>query len=341
MAVAGIFLWQNFERSTPLKREVVEFQLQEQVPHSQLQRRGGKPDQQNPGLVRQRRGTRKPPSLADLIPKYDYTKTREIDLSHAKLSDESAPGETASLRREGPIGDPNYDAHGSEGAFGYMESMGLEQATESMPFYQALWGKVDEWMGFPKEIAFMRIGGRVVIHLKVNAQGQMVGDFLRVAADHPVLKTYALVILNQALKTPLHPRRQRPAGSPDVPIVMTFDFRVVTVEGLTPRSGDYFKNSLLFGRTYYIEPYLNEALNYVLTTYVPPIIPIPGGFYVDFVRAYQMIDNYANDRPDLYEQRDRQYQNLRDRLDLTLFRGEAEKAKEHPEARLERKDLEP
>jgi hypothetical protein len=115
---------------------------------------------------------------------------------------------------------------------------------------------------------------------------------------------------------------------------LTFDFRVVTIQGLSARSGGYFQNTLEFSRTHYMDPYALEVIDYLAQNYVPPIIPIPGGVYIDFVRAYKMIDNYANERPDMYDQRERQFSLLRDKLDLSIIKDEGEKAKLDATARL-------
>ncbi|MBX3018291.1 MAG: hypothetical protein KF767_10405 [Bdellovibrionaceae bacterium] len=318
-------------------KEFVEFEVVAPTADEAVARRGN-PEAGSPRSGSRARGlspkTSPQVSLEDLIPKYDPSKVREPLLGRRPRIDQEYGAGTATLRREGPLGDAGYDAHGTAGVYGYSEGMDLPKSTETMPFFQALWRRVDDVMDFPVEIAQMRIGGQVVVHLNVNAQGEMVGDFLRIESDHPVLLTYALVVLSQSLKTPLPERVHLPPGHADVPVALTFDFRVVTMHGLYPRRGGYFKNSLEFSRTRYMDPYALEAIDYVLTNYVPPIIPFPGGVYVDFVRAYQMIDNYANDRPDLYDQHERQYHLLREKLDLAIVRDEAAKARLEATAKL-------
>lgn len=304
----------------PLLKEYVEFEVTAPLAKEAVARRGTPEAKTSPAK-------NKTVKLEDLIPKYDPSKVREPLLGKRPRIDQEYGSGVASLRREGPTGDAGYDAHGTAGVYGYADGMDLPTSTETMPFFQALWRRVDDVMDFPVEIAQMRIGGQVVVHLNVNSQGEMVGDFLRIESDHPVLLTYALVVLSQSLKTPLPERVHLPPGHADVPVALTFDFRVVTMHGLYPRRGGYFKNSLEFSRTRYMDPYALEAIDYVFTNYVPPIIPFPGGVYVDFVRAYQMIDNFANDRPDLYDQRERQFNLLREKLDLAIVRDEAAKAR--------------
>lgn len=339
VVTVGLRLWPALAPDRPPLREFVEFDVAAPIAEKAVAPRGrsnvarkGRPDA---SAASAKPESAKPSvSLEDLLPKYDITKSREPLTGKRPRIDQEYGADRATLRREGPAGDPGYDAHGGEGVYGYSEGMDLPKSTETMPFFQALWHRVDAVMDFPVEIAQMRIGGQVVVHLKVNAHGEMVGDFLRIESDHPVLLTYALVVLSQSLKTPLPERVHLPAGHADVPVALTFDFRVVTLHGLYPRQGGYFKNSLEFSRTRYMDPYAVEAINYVFTNYVPPIIPVPGGVYVDLVRAYQMIDNYVNDRPDLYDQRERQYGLLREKLDLAIVRDEAAKARLEATAKL-------
>lgn len=304
--------------------QVVEFELQSENPAStpaQHKRKIAEP--------------KKPKTLTDLLPSYDISRTREPFLGPKPNIDLDPRLESQSLRRQSPEGDATYDAHGTTGVYGYQDSMDLQKTIETAPFFAALWSKIDSAMEFPKAIAEMRIGGEVVVHINVDREGKMAGDFLRIKSDHPVLTTHSLILLNQALKSPLPPRSQLPQDHEDVPVVFRFKYKVVTLTGLSPRQGGYFRNSLEFSRTQYMDPYLNEAINYVFANYVPPIIVYPGGVYVDFVRAYYMIDNYVNDRPDMYEQREQNFNMLRDRLDLAVIRDEAEKARLKAKAKLE------
>lgn len=217
-----------------------------------------------------------------------------------------------------------HQAHGEGGAYGYMEAMKLEEAAVSMTFYNAIWSKIDHLMYFPDEIAKMRIYGRTSIHLMVNHKGQMVGDILKIESDHRVLKTLATIIAMRGLKSEL-PKTLWREDQKTTPLILTFDFRTVTIDGpVDDDHGGAFKNGLLFRRTRFIDPALNEHLVYIYTNYIPPIIPFPGGFYIDFIRAYQMIDNYANERPDFYEQRHQQYELLKDQIDSTLKKERAQ-----------------
>lgn len=253
-----------------------------------------------------RSGKTKALGPADLQPRWNWKKGEKSAESSDFLSQEN---------KEPAV---EFDPHGEGGAYGHMESTGLEQATQEMPFFQMIWKQIDQFMDFPEEIARMRISGQVVVHLKLNRQGQMVGDFQRIHSDAPVLKTYALLVLMQGLKNPLPGAFHLPEGHQDIPVVMTFHFRAVSVHGLDNDHGDFFKNALLFRRTVYVDPVLNERLNYILTKYMPPVIPFPGGVYVDFIRAYQMVHNYTHDVPDFYDQRQRQFELLRDQLERTL-----------------------
>lgn len=296
-----LVLWQD---KTQKPRELIEFEVQLPAVKKPMHS-SSEPSKKSPTPRKKNQNT-KSLGAAELQPRWNWKQGgKSVETSDFAVQDVA-----------GPVAD--FDPHATSGAYGHMEATGLEQATQEMPFFQELWKQIDRFMDFPEEIARMRVSGQVVVHLKINRQGQMVGDFQRIQSDAPVLKTYALLVLMQGLKNPLPQAVQLPEGQKDIPVVMTFHFRTVTLQGFDNDHGDFFKNALLFRRTVYVDPVLNERLNYLLTKYMPPVIPFPGGVYVDFIRAYQMIQNYTHDTPDFYDQRQRRYELLRDQLERTL-----------------------
>lgn len=52
---------------------------------------------------------------------------------------------------------------------------------------------------------------------------------------------------------------------------------------------------MIFERHAYYEGRFNKALRHAMETYMPPVIPIPGGFLVDLVRLYKLVSHLAGE----------------------------------------------
>ena len=67
-----------------------------------------------------------------------------------------------------------------------------------------------------------------------------------------------------------------------------------------------------------MDPLLNEKTEEVFTHYIPPIIPLPGGFYVDLIRAYEFVNNLIEGTPTESEQRQARLEKLHELLRMTV-----------------------
>jgi len=202
------------------------------------------------------------------------------------------------------------------GTYGVMNSLGLEKYSPLMPFFQALWKKIDETVDYPEDFAKQRITGLVNVHLMLKRDGTFTGQILDLYSSHDYLKTYVLAVLVHALEEPLF-RHLWLQDFQEIPIVLSFDFAVVTDhEADVSDKGSYIKNALIFHRRRFAEPLLNETIEEVYRRYVPPIIPIPGGFIIDFVRAYKMVTEFHE--PTAQEKRQRRIDLLVNSLKHTV-----------------------
>jgi hypothetical protein len=182
-------------------------------------------------------------------------------------------------------------------AFESANQTGLKEEGELHPFFTALRNRINGSLTYPDDFSKQRIKGLVQVQFEVNEKGQLIGNFGPVSADDPFLKTYVLALLLHTLKEPLAKNNWSHNGNQLV--VVHFNFQLYTknevpIEELFPQ----FKNSLTLTRLAYVEPLINEKISYAYEHYFPPIIPIPGGFYVDFVRAYQIFNNIGKPDPD-------------------------------------------
>ncbi len=172
--------------------------------------------------------------------------------------------------------------------------MGLQQTFATLPFFMALHAKVDSALVYPDDFSRQRLTGKVRIEAELAADGRLI-RFVGSVAQDKVLQTYCLAYLMETLRNPL-PQRAWTDG----PQVVAFEFDFHThIPGEPQRvfPAVVQKNRLVFGRDNQIEPWVNERLTEIFTHYIPPIIPLPGGVYIDFVLAYQYIQNLAEGAP--------------------------------------------
>jgi len=59
----------------------------------------------------------------------------------------------------------------------------------------------------------------------------------------------------------------------------------------------HFKNTLSFERIAFTEPTTIKEMRRFIAKYTPPIIPVPGGFFIDFVSLYRHLTEKDSDDP--------------------------------------------
>jgi hypothetical protein len=197
--------------------------------------------------------------------------------------------------------------------------MGLDFTLESLPYFEALYDRVNSQLVYPDDFARQRVTGRVRIEAELSKDGKLI-RFLSSTADDRLLQTYCFAVLMQILRRPLPTAAWLPYDRANV--AFDFDFRV-RIPTETPHfyAREVQKNRLGFGRENEIDPWLNEKFNEIITHYVPPIIPIPGGFYIDLISAYQFVNNLIEGTPTESEQRQARIEKLHESLRSTLHRN--------------------
>lgn len=209
------------------------------------------------------------------------------------------------------LGPEQSQEHGWSQAVQFGNAMDIQQTFATLPFFMALHQKVDSSLIYPEDFSRQRLTGHVRIEAELARDGRLL-RFTGLKAQDQVLQTYCLALLMQALQQSL------PSSAwADKSQVVAFEFDFHThISGEARREFPMVvqKNRLAFGRDNQIEPWLNEQINEVFTHYIPPIIPIPGGVYIDFVLAYQYVRNLIEGVPTERELR----QERIDSLHLTL-----------------------
>ena len=239
---------------------------------------------------------------------------KAYDPNTAPTADSQAPSTS-------PGRAPEY-ADWSRAAAYEAESMGFSQTLEYAPFIENIWKRIEGNLTFPEDFVKQRISGSVSVQFEVSPSGQFTGKFYGVRSDDPILTTYAMVVLIHALRDPLPEKIRLQRNDPFV-LSATFNFETYSYAGEPPlRNVKYqVKNYLSFLRQAYVMPIALEELERFRTKYIPPIIPIPGGFYVDFVQAYKMYVAYT--QPDERVERKRRIDQFLQTMKNTISRETA------------------
>jgi hypothetical protein len=196
---------------------------------------------------------------------------------------------------KGGTGEAEGRGRGSRDGYDTADAMTYADETRLYPFFRALWRRIDSSTGYPSDLVQERITGYVSVQLHVDRRGAFAGEIVSVRSDQPILEAYVLGILFHALREPL-PSNLWAKGQPNGVILVT-RFRFSTFShGSNPslELEPSLKNVLAFQRDRYVDPKLNQVVNRVLTRWMPPILPIPGGVFVDFFRLYQFVQNYRD-----------------------------------------------
>lgn len=200
----------------------------------------------------------------------------------------------------------------------YGNEMNLKFTLESYSFFYALHGRINTELVYPDDFSRQKITGRVRIEAEINRDGRLL-KFRTSTADDRLLQTYCFAMLLRTLDRPLNETSWLQTEAAIV--TFDFDFRVrLPQEPASEFESGIQKNRLSFGRQNEIDPWLNEKIHEIFTHYIPPIVPLPGGFYVDLVLAYQYVNNLIEGTPPESQQRRDRIQKLHENLKTAIRR---------------------
>lgn len=180
----------------------------------------------------------------------------------------------------------------------WVEQVGFDQAVELTAFFAQILRKLNRTLDYPNDMAVERIVGDVRLDFYVNKKGQMIGDFQTVKGSQALLNLYVMsatmVVLREALPENLWAKSEE-----KIAISLHVHFENYQFSEMAVRDSAFFNaNELNIVRARYVVPLAVDKTMKVFTHYVPPIIPIPGGFYVDLVLLAEYIDNIGKPDPD-------------------------------------------
>lgn len=204
----------------------------------------------------------------------------------------------------------------------WVEQVDFTQGVELSTFFRQILNKIDRALDYPEDMAKERIQGDVRVDFYVNRKGQLLGDFHSVKGSQPLLNLYVMSSLLVLLKDPL-PENLWSKDEEKIAMSIHVNFETYQFSEMQIRNSAAFQaNELTFTRAHYVVPMAVEKTEKFFTRYVPPIIPIPGGFYVDLVMLAKYINNINTPDPD--DQRRQHLSVSRERLELATKRKNLE-----------------
>ncbi|MEN0059499.1 MAG: hypothetical protein AAGB31_11740 [Bdellovibrio sp.] len=257
-----------------------------------------------PGWPSQKPGVQKDPSSVKAKKALQIiSENAGINLRNAGTS--VPKGETVFGEGEAPVQ--------GNGAWG--EQVDFHQSVELTTFFQRILEKIDRSLDYPEDMAQERIQGDVRVDFYVNRKGQLMGDFHAVKGS-PLLSLYVMSSLLVLLKEPL-PENLWSDRDENIALSVHVRFETYQFSEVSLRhSASFQSNELNLTRARYVTPLAVEKVNKFFTRYMPPIIPIPGGFYVDVIMLAQYINNIGTPDPD--DQRKVRLSFTRERLERAV-----------------------
>ena len=199
--------------------------------------------------------------------------------------DQRGKGEGAGSRKGSGLGQGAYDR------------LTFEDRVPLLPLFEALWAWLDTTIDYPQELLDSRIEGTVSLRFTVDSRGAIASDLQVVHSDSTVLEAYVLAIVASALERGFAgPRR---AKRDRTPVHLVVHFRTSTdLRSQDKNRGGIEGNALTIRRSSWVPPIFDEVVNRIFTRYVPPIFPLPGGFYVDVIGLVHWLENLNKIDPD-------------------------------------------
>lgn len=168
----------------------------------------------------------------------------------------------------------------------FADRMDLAQEGKFYPLAERIWKSINDNLTYPIDIVEENVQGTVLLHVLVNEHGKFSGTFLEVDGE-PLLSSYAMAIVAYALREEI-PFPPSEAANPkaEIPLAIRIDFKLLPYGAEEVRYAKaHFRNSLAFERIAHTDPQWAKAVRRFQGEF--PIVPVPGGFFIDFVALYQ------------------------------------------------------
>lgn len=179
-------------------------------------------------------------------------------------------------------------------AFEVARAMTIEREGQLHPFFGAIWDRLDRGFNYPEDFIQQGIEGTITLQFRAGRDGRIASEVAVLDSPDPFIRAYVQAIVFHALRSPL-PRHQW--IDENIVLITRFDFELTKAgQGVARADRAQMKNLLLFRRVGFFDA--KKVVERFFTRYVPPFVPIPGGFYLNFVHAYKMIQEHTQPDPD-------------------------------------------
>ena len=189
------------------------------------------------------------------------------------------------------------DLSASAQASAFAGQISAARAMKIHPLIDSLRKEILRNLIYPNDFVEQRIEGRVNATVFINNKGEIDLTQCEVTTGPLLLQSYIALFL-VALKPKPLPEYFHLKETAKIPVHLVFEFDLFIDDNqMAETSAETRINNLYFKKSAYSTPKVNEAIDEFFTYYVPPIIPLPGGVYIDFVRTYHYIENFNKTKP--------------------------------------------
>lgn len=217
------------------------------------------------------------PKASELLPTYNHEQ-------HLRIQKHLAKARKTSGSKTGSFFGKGNDSYGPNGSMTYMNNLSLEKYTPMLPFFNELYARINNHIDYPDDFIKQRLTGTITIETAINEKGVIVKPLDMATNDNVYLQSYVAAAISLALARPISKKRWMKEKQ-IIPLSLTVEFNIYSFpEFASKDSVGTFKNSAHFYRHRYLPP---KALQ-VMESYIP-IVPIPGGFYINFVTLYKLV----------------------------------------------------
>jgi hypothetical protein len=321
--LAAIVIWRPLPHVSPPAAVFVD--LPTPAPNETQSATGSASSSAPESALRSAPNNRKPKEIAAFSPNPQalgqQVKKFAQPLQHGKSFRELAPSagpQTFSPGKESDSVDsrgwPTISASDKDATHSYFQSLTLQKEGKLSPLAQKILKRVDSYVGYPPDFIEENFAGEVVIQFLVSPEGKFL-RFLHVDGEQKALTLYSMAMVILALNREIaNLPKDRPASN--IPISLALSYRLLLPDEISNRREPAaYKNSLQLERVAFTEPRAIKKARRAIEKYTPPIVPVPGGFFVDFVALYKRFAETGSDDPDW----EREARMLLDRETLEVF----------------------
>lgn len=173
---------------------------------------------------------------------------------------------------------------------GHGETPTFAESLEINRFLDELGRRVDEALKYPEEFVDRGFEGSVQVRIRVSETGELQGPIRQLDSGNHLLAIYTAAAVTAALRKPLPPSlwTKKPV---EIAFQVKFQLQSMNLEATNQLR--VVSNQIHLHRMRYKEDPLTLAYNKVRKYLV--VLPLPGGFWIDFVALYKLVDEW--DKP--------------------------------------------